>query len=197
MTSGQRVLGVTDRAAPLWLRALFALQRRLYGAVLEPTRVWARAPSAMRGFVHLFAAVDRAGSPIEPPLRSLVTVKVSQVNACAFCIDINASLLEKRLEKRGASIDKALALESYASSKLFTAKERVALDYAVAMSSAPALVDDALFARLREHFDDDAIVELTALIALQNASAKFNSALAIPAQGFCPAMAPTPADRDR
>jgi alkylhydroperoxidase family enzyme len=39
--------------------------------------------------------------------------------------------------------------------------------------------------RLRSYFDDDGIVELTALIAFQNMSSKFNSALGVPAQGFC------------
>jgi len=42
--------------------------------------------------------------------------------------------------------------------------------------------------RLRGHFDDDAIVELTASVALQNASSKFNAALGIPSQDFCPAL---------
>jgi alkylhydroperoxidase family enzyme len=46
-------------------------------------------------------------------------------------------------------------------------------------------VDDALFARLKDHFDDDAIIELTAIIAYQNMSSKFNAALGVPAQGFC------------
>lgn len=45
-------------------------------------------------------------------------------------------------------------------------------------------VDDALFARLREHFADDALVELTATIAWENASAKFNRALRVPSQGL-------------
>ena len=46
-------------------------------------------------------------------------------------------------------------------------------------------VDAALMARLKRHFDDDAIIELTALIAFQNLSSKFNSALDVSAQGFC------------
>ncbi len=39
--------------------------------------------------------------------------------------------------------------------------------------------------QLRAHFDDNAIIELTALIAFQNLSSKFNSALGVEAQGFC------------
>lgn len=46
-------------------------------------------------------------------------------------------------------------------------------------------VDDALFAELRKHYSDDALVELTGLIAFQNMSSKFNAALDLPAQGFC------------
>jgi alkylhydroperoxidase family enzyme len=51
-------------------------------------------------------------------------------------------------------------------------------------------VTDALFARLREHFDDDAIVELTETIAWENASSKFNRALRIPSQGLWSAAVP-------
>lgn len=49
------------------------------------------------------------------------------------------------------------------------------------------------FARLREHFSDDAIIELTALIAFQNLSSKFNAALQVPPQGFC-ALSPVLSD---
>lgn len=184
MADTGRIKGLSGAAAPLWVRVFHALQKRRYGVVLEPTRVWARAPAAMRGFLHLAGAVDRRSSPIEPALRSLVTVKVSQLNSCSFCVDLNAS----RLQQRGVRIDKALALAHYETSDLFSDNERAALDYAVAMTRTGPGVDDVLFRRLRGFFDDDAIVELTALIALQNASSKFNAALGIPSQGFCPTM---------
>ncbi len=45
-------------------------------------------------------------------------------------------------------------------------------------------VSDALFARLRAHYSDDAIVELTEVVAWENASSKFNRALRIPSQGL-------------
>jgi alkylhydroperoxidase family enzyme len=45
-------------------------------------------------------------------------------------------------------------------------------------------VDDGLFARLRRFYDDDALVELTATIAWENASSKYNRALRIPSQGL-------------
>jgi alkylhydroperoxidase family enzyme len=46
-------------------------------------------------------------------------------------------------------------------------------------------VDDALFGRLRQHYTEPQIVELTAAIALENFRSKFNPALGVEAQGFC------------
>jgi alkylhydroperoxidase family enzyme len=65
---------------------------------------------------------------------------------------------------------------------LFDEREQVALEYADAVTLSDLDVDDALFARVRAFFDDDAIVELTELIAWENASSKFNRALRIGSQ---------------
>ena len=61
----------------------------------------------------------------------------------------------------------------------------MALEYAEAMTRTGERIDDALFARLREHFDDAQIVELTAGIAMENMRSKMNPALQIASQGFC------------
>ncbi|HEX8138732.1 MAG TPA: hypothetical protein VF544_14290 [Pyrinomonadaceae bacterium] len=84
----------------------------------------------------------------------------------------------------GLSDEKILALADYASNDLYTEAERVALEYADAMTITGREVTDELFARLREHYDEDAIVELTEVIAWENASSKFNRALRIPSQGL-------------
>lgn len=84
----------------------------------------------------------------------------------------------------GLSEEKILALPDYATSPLYDEAERAALAYADAMTLSDRDVDDALFARLRRHWDDDALVELTAVIAWENASSKFNRALRIPSQGL-------------
>ena len=62
---------------------------------------------------------------------------------------------------------------------------RAPLGYAQAVTITDRGVDDLLMARMRRHFDDDTVVELTGLVAFQNLSSKFNSALAVPPQGFC------------
>jgi alkylhydroperoxidase family enzyme len=73
-------------------------------------------------------------------------------------------------------------LLAWESSPLFDADERLALEYADSMTLSDRDVDDALFARLLDRWDEDTIVELTEIIAWENASSKFNRALRIPSQ---------------
>jgi alkylhydroperoxidase family enzyme len=82
----------------------------------------------------------------------------------------------------GVSDEKILALAEYATSPLYDERERVALEYAERMTFSDQDVDDELFSRLRGFFDEDAIVELTAAIAWENSSSKFNRALRVPSQ---------------
>lgn len=82
----------------------------------------------------------------------------------------------------GIADEKLLALNDYASSPLFSALEKTALEYADAISVTGRDVSNELFARVQALFDEDAIVELTEIIAWENASAKFNRALRIPSQ---------------
>ncbi|MDH3977079.1 MAG: carboxymuconolactone decarboxylase family protein [Gammaproteobacteria bacterium] len=166
---------------PLFLRPFFWSQKRRYGAVLDPGLLWARIPKLFAAVALLYGVLDRRRSLVNPVLRSLVTVRVSQINACEFCVDINAATLAKR----AGSMDKVLALADWRSSPLFNGKERVVIEYAEAMTFSDKRVEQSLMTRLKEYFDDDGVVELTALIAFQNMSSKFNSALDVPAQGFC------------
>ena len=85
----------------------------------------------------------------------------------------------------GASEEKILRVAEAASSPLFTENERVALEYAEAMTVTGRKVTDELFTRLRAAFSEAEIVELTAAVALENFRSKFNVALGIEAQGFC------------
>jgi alkylhydroperoxidase family enzyme len=81
-------------------------------------------------------------------------------------------------------MSKIEALDVWERSGLFSERERVALEYAEAVTLRSEAIDEDLMERLKKHYDDDAIIERTALIAFQNLSSKFNSALGVP-QGFC------------
>ena len=77
---------------------------------------------------------------------------------------------------------------------LFDDSTRIALAYADAMTTED--VSAALFARVREHFDDDQIVELTEVIAWENASARFNRALRMSSQHLWSGSPPDPVGDD-
>jgi len=84
----------------------------------------------------------------------------------------------------GVSDEKIRALTDYATSLLYNEVERVALEYADSMTITGREVNDELFARLRQFYNDDELVELTEIIAWENSSSKFNRALRIPSQGL-------------
>jgi hypothetical protein len=88
------------------------------------------------------------------------------------------------------------ALHDYAKSPLFNAAERVALEYADAMTDTARDVDDALFARVCEHYDEEQIAELAMLITWEKASSRFNRALRVPSAGALEARL-TPGPRHR
>ncbi|HRP98207.1 MAG TPA: carboxymuconolactone decarboxylase family protein [Rhodocyclaceae bacterium] len=179
--SPPRIVTAARHRFPWLVRIFLANQRRRYGQELEPARLWGRTPWVFAALSLLYGALDRKRSPIEPALRSLITVRVSQINWCAFCIDINSA----NCLKRGVSEAQLDALPRFEASELFDERTKAALAYAEAMTRTDVGVDDALAARVKRHFDDDALIELTALVAFQNMSSKFNAALGVQAQGFC------------
>jgi len=166
---------------PLGTRLVNAVVRAGGGAVTAPMRLWGRRPRLLSLFLSFWKTLDRRASPIPAALRSLIQVRISQINVCVFCVDLTAS----HALARGISNEKLQALEDFERSALYAERERAALAFAEAVTITGRAVDEALQTRLRASWDEDAIVELAALIAFQNMSSKFNFALGVPAQGFC------------
>lgn len=176
-----RLTNPTIQKTPWYLKPFFWHQKKKYGQYLEPALVWASVPRLFVAVASVYGVLDRKSSPIPPTLRSLISVRVSQINGCAFCVDVNSATYIKRAN----TYDKCQQLENWKQSPLFSASEKAALLYAEQMTYSDQQVDEPCFNELKKHFDETAIVELTALIAFQNMSSKFNSALAIEPQGFC------------
>ena len=85
----------------------------------------------------------------------------------------------------GASDDKIRQVPTWRESSLFAEMERAALEYAERMTITGEKVSDELWARLRGHFSEAQMVELTAAVALENFRSKFNVPLGVESQGFC------------
>jgi alkylhydroperoxidase family enzyme len=89
--------------------------------------------------------------------------------------------------QNGASEEKVeAALGDYKKSPLFSPREKLALELCERMTYSGKRVTDRFFNRLKRHFTEEELVELAAIIALENFRSKFNPVFAVEAQGFCP-----------
>ncbi|NBW99513.1 carboxymuconolactone decarboxylase family protein [bacterium] len=170
-----------EKSYPWYLRFVFLLQKKRFGEVLIPTLLWSRVPSLSLAFLLFYFLFQRKKSFLSPELQSLVMVRVAQVHECAFCIDLNALFLTERAQHHA----KLQEVANWNSSSVFSEKEKLALEFAEAMTQTECKVSDELRGKLKSHFSDESLLELTALIAFQNLSARFNSALKLPSQGLC------------
>jgi alkylhydroperoxidase family enzyme len=92
--------------------------------------------------------------------------------------------------QKGASAEKLeAALGDYRKNPLFSDRERLALELAERMTYTGKQVTERFFKRLKRHFTDEELVELAAIIALENFRSKFNPVFAVESQGFCPVPA--------
>jgi len=166
---------------PWYLKPFFWNQKRKYGQYLEPAKVWASIPSLFLAIAGIAGKLQRKRSPIDPVIRSLVSIRISQMNWCDFCVDLNSLMLMKSIKND----EKIKALEDWRDKSCFSSAEIAALDYAEQITDNKQPVTEDCFNNLKKYFNEQSIVELTALIAFQNMSSKFNSALGIKPQGLC------------
>jgi len=187
-----RIQGVSREDAGPMVKLVYRFMRRgmkkltgrepARGSGIEPVEVWAHQPKMMSGMGKFQGAV-RKGDSVDERVKSLVELKGAQMIGCEFCVDLGSQICRNS----GFSDDELLALPRYRDSDLFTGREKVALDYAVAVMRTPVEVTDELFARMKEHFTDDQLVEITALLTVVNLD-RFNAAFAIGSAGFSEGM---------
>jgi AhpD family alkylhydroperoxidase len=162
------------------------------GSGLEPIEIWAYQPRMMMGMAKFNQAIrkSRKSNSVDERLRHLIELKGAQMIGCEYCVDIGSQVCRNS----GLGDEELLALPNYRSSKLFSDREKVAIDYAVAVMRTPVEVTDELFARAREHFTEKQMVEITALLTVVNVD-RFNAAFGIGSAGFSDGMACVLPDR--
>ena len=167
-----------DPVAPPPSPAFDALQTLCMGtlgfvpnSVLNMLRVPGLAPAlgAMNQAVMDQGRVD-AG------FKRLVAHMASRAAGCSYCMAHTAA--GARL--KGVDADQLDALWEYQRSPRFTPAQRTALDFALAAGQVPNAVDDALFARMRQHWSDDEVLEITGVVALFGFLNRWNDTLATP-----------------
>lgn len=119
-------------------------------------------------YKSLYAVSQAAAqSSLGRPLVELVQTRVSQINGCAYCLDMHA----RELRKGGESWKRLNVLCAWRETTLFTPKEQAALAWAESLTRLPDGYDDrhAEYAALQAHFTEQEIVELTWAVAAINA----------------------------
>jgi alkylhydroperoxidase family enzyme len=183
------MLKLVYRFGPKAMRKLTGRAPSAGHSGIEPIEVWAHQPKMMWGTFRFNQAV-RKGKSVDERIKNLVELKGAQMIGCEFCVDLGSQICRNS----GFSDDELLALPRYRQSEKFTEQEKVALDYAVAVMRTPVEVTDELFERLKEHFNDEQLVEITALLTLVNLD-RFNAAFGIGSAGFSEGMVCVPPDR--
>jgi AhpD family alkylhydroperoxidase len=194
-----RIQGVPKSKAGPMVRLVYRLGPRMMrkltgrgpqtGSGIEPMEIWAYQPKMMFGMGKFNQAV-RKGKSVDERLKNLVELKGAQMIGCEFCVDLGSQICRNA----GFSDEELLALPRYRQSDLFTEREKLALDYAVAVMRTPVEVTDELFARMKEHFSEEQLVEITALLTVVNLD-RFNAAFGIGSAGFSEGMVCVPPDR--
>lgn len=159
------------------------------GTGIEPVEIWAYQPKMLTGMGKFNQAV-RKGKSVDDRLKNLVELKGAQMIGCEWCLDLGSQICRNS----GFSDEELLALPRYRESDLFTEREKVALDYTIGVMRTPVDVTDELFARMKEHFSNEQLVEITALITLVNLD-RFNAAFGIGSAGFSEGMVCVRPDR--
>jgi alkylhydroperoxidase family enzyme len=159
------------------------------GNGIEPVEIWAYQPKMMAGMGKFQQAV-RKGHAVDERLKCLVELKGAQMIGCEFCVDLGSQICRNS----GFSDDELLALPRYRQSELFTEREKLALDYTVGVMRTPVDVSDDLFARVKAHFTNEQLVEITALLTVVNLD-RLNAAFGIGSAGFSDGMVCVAPDR--
>jgi alkylhydroperoxidase family enzyme len=194
-----RIKGVPRSQASMTVRLAYRFGPRMMrkltgrdpqtGSGLEPMEIWAYQPKMMMGMGRFNQALRKART-VDERIRNLVELKGAQMIGCEYCVDLGSQICRNS----GFSDEELLALPVYQHSELFTEGEKAALDFTVGVMRTPVEVTDEVFARMREHFSDKQIVEITALLTLVNVD-RFNAAFGIGAAGFSAGMVCVVPDR--
>jgi uncharacterized peroxidase-related enzyme len=144
-----------------------------------------RKPKLVQAFAQLNAAVMDPAGEVGLGLRRLIGHVASKAGGCLYC-QAHTLLAAKNFH---VSEEKLAAVWNYASSQLFNAKERAALDFALAAASQPNAMTDELFAATQVHWSDAQIVEILGVVAMFGFLNRWNDTMATPLESVPNAVA--------
>ena len=154
----------------------FEGMRKNLGFIPNSMLILQRKPKIARALQSLTAAIWDPQGEVDRGFKRLIAHVASRTAGCRYCMAHTAGgALHFGVEER-----KLAAVWEFRTNPLFSERERVALDFAIAAASVPNGVSDAMFAQLRKHWSEDQIVEIVAVIATFGFLNRWNDTMGTP-----------------
>lgn len=153
--------------------------RKIYGKVLDPLAVSFHHKGALASSLALEATASR-WKALPTTLNTLVILAVSREIGCSWCMDFGYW----EANNKGVPVEKIRSIAEWETSAVYSPLERKVIAYAVAATATPSAVTRAMVDELREELTDRQIVELAALVSLENYRSRTNAGLGLSSQGF-------------
>jgi AhpD family alkylhydroperoxidase len=154
--------------------------RRRYGTQIEPLAAMGHNMPVTRADAIFELQIQR-WRKLDQGLKDLAVMAAAAQIGCAWCIDFG---YWESVTNHGVAAEKIRAVPHWRDSEVFSELERLVLEYAEAMTATPPQVTDDMVTRLSAHVTEQQLVELTAIVAVENLRSRINSALGLTAQGF-------------
>jgi alkylhydroperoxidase family enzyme len=168
-----------DHKPTLLLRIAEIYSKRRYGTVLEPGLALLHNRKVLISLIAYENKVARWDT-LDPTVKAVATLAAAAEIGCGWCLDFGFW----ESFHRGVDPVKLREITDWQRSTVYDERERAAIAYAIAMTQTPPEVTDDMVADLRTRFSDAELVELTAMIAVENQRSRTNAALGLTSQGF-------------
>jgi AhpD family alkylhydroperoxidase len=159
--------------------------RRRYGTTLEPAAAVSHNMQVARTYALMELQVERWRS-LDTGLKDLAVLAAAAAIGCSWCLDFG---YWEATMRHHVPAEKIRAVPGWRDrsgpdTSVFTELELLVLEYAEAMTQTPPAVTDEMVARLSRHLNEAQLVELTAIVAVENLRSRINAAFGLTAQGF-------------
>jgi alkylhydroperoxidase family enzyme len=155
------------------------LGKKMYGEIPDNGFALARNPKVLFGILGFERRVA-TWNALDANLKTLATLTAAAEIGCSWCVDFGYFVADKE----GLDLGKLQHVQQWRDTDVYTPVERAVIEYAQAMTVTPPTVTDAMVANLRTELGDAAVLELTAIVAVENERSRMNAALGLVAQGF-------------
>jgi len=169
-----RVRNIAARELPADLARIYEEFAGAYGPFRNQVAVFAHVPAALRHLMPLLMEL-REAQTLPKRYLELAIVAVSKLNECEYCVGHHTPFLAVE----GISPAGARRVLEYRDHPELDETDRLVVEYAIAVTERPNRLPEAMFTRLRRHFSEAQLVELTLRIALCGFFNRFNDALQI------------------